>query len=170
MAILSQGGGWGPLPGGPNRRRARDFAEEQKMAKLHPQLKKDCLVIGRFPLCWLLLVQDANYPWFILVPDRDGVREIYELSADDQQQLMRESSRLASVLADLFEADKMNVAALGNAVPQLHLHHVVRYRDDPAWPGPIWGKLPAKPYGAEAIKEMTEQLKGALSGDVDFRV
>ncbi len=113
---------------------------------LHPQLEKDCFVIGRFPLSLLLLINDSNYPWFILVPQREDVSEIHQLSEQDQQQLMRESSQLSSYIEKEFAADKMNVAALGNMVPQLHIHHVARYISDPAWPAPVWGKFPAAPY------------------------
>jgi len=129
------------------------------MAEIHPQLQQDCVVIGRFPLCHLLLMKDANYPWFILVPDRDGISEIFELSAQDQQQLMRESSQLAEILAAKFKADKINIAALGNVVPQLHVHHVVRYRNDIAWPAPIWGAVPAKSYVASELSERVREAK-----------
>ena len=116
------------------------------MAALHPQLEKDCLVLGRFELCRLLLMNDANYPWCILVPDREGVKEIYQLTQDDQHALLQESSTLSRVLMEVFAGDKLNVAALGNVVPQLHIHHIVRYKNDPAWPAPVWGKIPVKPY------------------------
>lgn len=129
------------------------------MVELHPQLARDCLRLGRFPLCQLLLLRDAHYPWFILVPDREGVTEIYQLSEPDQQQLSRESSLLAEFLATTFEADKMNIAALGNLVPQLHVHHIVRYRTDPAWPGPVWGHAPAAPYAAEAMQTLIDKLR-----------
>jgi len=110
-------------------------------------------------------MNDANYPWFILVPDRDQVCEIYQLSDEDQACLQRESSYLAAQLADLFSADKMNIAALGNIVPQLHIHHIVRYTHDPAWPAPVWGKLPAIPYAASAIEDIRERLARALKYD-----
>ena len=113
---------------------------------LHPRLAADTLVLGDFPLCRLLLMNDAQYPWFILVPRRVGAREIYQLEARDQQQLLRESSALSRAAMDAFKGDKLNVAALGNLVPQLHVHHVVRYAHDPAWPRPVWGLHPARPY------------------------
>jgi diadenosine tetraphosphate (Ap4A) HIT family hydrolase len=135
------------------------------MVELHPQLQKDCLVIGRFPLCHLLLMRDANYPWFILVPDREAVTEIHQLSSADRGQLMRESCALAGVLAGRFNADKLNIAALGNVVPQLHVHHVVRYRVDPAWPAPVWGCVPPRPYTAEALAEVLAKVReGAPEG------
>jgi diadenosine tetraphosphate (Ap4A) HIT family hydrolase len=132
------------------------------MADLHPQLQKDCLLVGRFPLCRLLLMHDANYPWFILVPDREGICEIFQLSEEDQIQLLRESSLLSAVLVERFHADKLNIAALGNVVPQLHLHHVVRYRDDPAWPAPVWGRVPARPYTPEGLSAVLAALRTGL--------
>jgi diadenosine tetraphosphate (Ap4A) HIT family hydrolase len=132
------------------------------MAELHPQLQKDCLVVGRFPLCRLLLLRDANYPWFVLVPDRDAISEIYQLSDEDQQQLLRESTTLSKALVAAFAPDKLNIAALGNMVPQLHLHHVVRYKNDPAWPAPVWGKIPAKVYGDVELNAVIAKLKQSL--------
>jgi diadenosine tetraphosphate (Ap4A) HIT family hydrolase len=129
------------------------------MADIHPQLLKDCLVLGRFSLCHLLLMRDANYPWFILVPDRQDISEIYQLSKEDQVQLLKESSLLAEALMGFFKGDKMNIAALGNIVPQCHLHHIVRYRNDSAWPAPIWGKLLAKLYTEEVLNELFFKLK-----------
>ena len=137
------------------------------MADLHPQLQKDCLLVGRFPLCRLLLMQDANYPWFILVPDREGVSEIFQLCEEDQMQLLRESSLLSAVLVERFHADKLNIAALGNVVPQLHIHHVVRYRDDPAWPAPVWGRAPAKPYTPEGVSAVLATLRPGLPGNFE---
>jgi diadenosine tetraphosphate (Ap4A) HIT family hydrolase len=138
------------------------------MAKLHPQLEKDCLVIGAFPLCRLLLMLDANYPWFLLVPNREEITEIHQLSEQDQQQLMRESCYLAEVLEQEFQADKINIAALGNMVPQLHVHHVVRYRDDAAWPHPIWGRLQQKPYCEESLSDIIRRLRDLPLKDFTF--
>ena len=132
------------------------------MIDLHPQLAQDTRRIGHFPLCQLLILLDANYPWFILLPDREGITEIHQLSDEDQQQFIRESSLLASTLAELFKADKLNVAALGNVVPQLHIHHVVRYRHDPAWPAPVWGAVPRKSYAPDELDERIQQVMAAL--------
>ena len=131
---------------------------------LHPQLEKDCFVVGRFPLCVLLLINDANYPWFILVPQRESITEIHQLTDEDQQQLIRESSMLAACIEKEFNADKINVAALGNMVPQLHIHHIVRYKTDPAWPAPVWGKLEATPYLDEEVKILRSHLAQSLTG------
>ena len=124
------------------------------MAEIHPLLIDDCIILGRFKLCHLLLMNDRNYPWFILVPDRDSIREIYQLEADDCRQLLDESCLLSKFLMDEFNGDKLNVAALGNQVPQLHLHHIVRYETDPAWPTPVWGRNPPLPYTDEALGEI----------------
>jgi diadenosine tetraphosphate (Ap4A) HIT family hydrolase len=113
---------------------------------LHPRLAADTVALGDLALCRVLLMNDAQYPWFILVPRREGAREVYLLDEADQQQLWRESARLSRALVQAFGGDKLNVAALGNVVPQLHLHHIVRYATDPAWPAPVWGKHPARPY------------------------
>lgn len=135
------------------------------MFELHPRLAQDSVVIGEFDLSLLLLSRDANYPWCILVPKREEVYEIHHLSEEEQVQLMRESCRLAEVMTSVFDADKMNVAALGNVVRQLHLHHIARFTDDPAWPQPIWGKLPAKDYVPEEFAERIKRLQNALVGE-----
>lgn len=130
---------------------------------IHEQLLADCVIIGRFALSHLLLMNDANYPWCILVPDRQGVREIYELDETDQQQLLSESVCLGRAMMHLFAGDKLNVAALGNVVAQLHVHHIVRLRTDPAWPAPVWGHSPARRYDNDAIAVTSERLRAALA-------
>lgn len=135
------------------------------MFELHPRLADDTIAIGRFDLSLLLLSKDANYPWCILVPQREDVFEIHHLSEDDQLQLMRESCRLAEVMTSLFDAHKMNVAALGNVVRQLHIHHIARFSDDPAWPQPIWGKVPMTVYTNRELVERTKRLQNALVGE-----
>lgn len=131
---------------------------------LHPRLAADCHVLGELPLCRLLLMNDANYPWCILVPRRAGIREIYELGEDDQLALLRESSMLGRALMLAFGGTKLNVAALGNMVPQLHVHHIVRYEGDPAWPGPVWGRHPARPYADAERRTFVERLAPHLAG------
>ena len=131
------------------------------MAEIHSQLAADCIVLGRFPLCRLLLMNDSHYPWFILVPDREGIREIYQLADADRAQLLRESCALSEFLMQSFAGDKLNLAALGNQVPQLHLHHIVRFESDPAWPGPVWGRHPPAAYTAEVLDEIRGRLAGA---------
>ena len=126
---------------------------------LHERLAADCFVLGDFPLCRLLLMNDANYPWFILVPRRAGAREIYLLDEADQRRLWAESAQLSRAIMAAYAGEKLNVAALGNQVPQLHLHHVVRYAGDAAWPDPVWGKVPAAPYGERPRAERVAQLR-----------
>ena len=128
------------------------------MFELHPRLSQDTWPVGDLPLCRLLLMNDASYPWFILVPRRSGIREIFELAHSDQQQLLKESSQLAEVLSRIFKADKLNIATLGNLVPQLHVHHIVRYQHDQAWPKPVWGLFPAAPYSSGARQESCASL------------
>jgi len=133
------------------------------MFVLHQQLNKDCALVGSFPLCQLLLMKDAQYPWFILVPQRNNISEIYQLSDADQQQLNRESIYLSKMLMDTYKGDKLNIAALGNVVPQLHIHHVVRYKNDISWPAPIWGRYPAQPYADEELRERLNQMQTKLT-------
>ena len=129
---------------------------------LHEQLERDCIVLGQLDLCAVLLMPDANYPWLILVPQRENISEIYQLNDVDQQQLMRESSQVSRLLVELFDADKINVAALGNMVPQLHIHHVARYKTDAAWPAPIWGAVAVKKYSDKELDEICKILQGYL--------
>lgn len=133
------------------------------MANVNPQLLEDCLELGSFPLCRLLLMKDANYPWFILVPDRVDVSEIHHLSGEDQLQLSRESAFLSAVIEETFRADKINIAALGNMVSQLHVHHVVRYKDDMAWPSPIWDKHPAREYTEHLLNTIANKTLDAIT-------
>ena len=130
--------------------------------QLDPQLAQDCIVVGDFPLSRLLLMNDKTYPWFILVPRVPDIEEAFQLDEEQQLQLARESSLLSCKLQGVFSADKMNVAALGNIVRQLHVHHVVRYSGDPAWPAPVWGKLPAQAYQEADFERIIEQLRSVL--------
>ena len=138
------------------------------MFELHSQLQADCVVVGDFPLCRLLLLNDRQYPWFILVPRRDALREVFELSVEDRAQFHLESDVLAQVLNDAFAADKMNIADEGNMVSQLHVHHIVRYRQDPAWPAPVRGKLPAIPYAGDELADRLQRVRTALDGKAGF--
>ncbi|HEY5674974.1 MAG TPA: HIT domain-containing protein [Malonomonas sp.] len=129
------------------------------MFELDPHLQRDTVVLGDFPLCRLLLMNDRSYPWFILVPRRRGAREIHHLATEDQQQLWRESAELSRWIEQNFSYDKLNVAALGNIVSQLHLHHVARSIGDPAWPGPVWGARPAVAYAAAEVIELRQLIQ-----------
>jgi len=123
-------------------------------------LQQDSLVLGEFSLCQLLLSKDANYPWFILVPKRAGVSELFELDAAEQQQLWQETTLLAEALKASYGADKMNVATLGNVVSQLHMHVIVRQRDDAAWPAPVWGKCAPVGYTDDQLQAVRQRLRG----------
>jgi diadenosine tetraphosphate (Ap4A) HIT family hydrolase len=133
---------------------------------LHAQLAADTVAIGDLPLGRVLLSNDANYPWTILVPRRAGIREIHELSEADQQQLLRESSWLARALIAEFAPTKLNIAALGNVVPQLHIHHIARFDHDPAWPAPIWGRVQATAYDAADRAVRIASLRARLGPDL----
>jgi diadenosine tetraphosphate (Ap4A) HIT family hydrolase len=138
------------------------------MFALDSRLQQDTVPVGDFPLCRLLLMNDAHYPWFILVPRREDVSELFQLDADDQQVLWQETTQLAEVLKDTFAADKMNVATLGNVVSQLHMHVVVRRREDAAWPAPVWGKQPAQPYSDEQVVAIKAKLRLVLAENFCF--
>ena len=138
------------------------------MFALDSRLLQDTVPVGDFPLCRLLLMNDAHYPWFILVPRREDVSELFQLDVDDQQVLWQETTQLAEVLKDTFAADKMNVATLGNVVSQLHMHVVVRRREDAAWPAPVWGKQPAQPYSGEQVAAIKAKLRLVLAESFYF--
>jgi len=133
--------------------------ENKMMFQLHPRLQQDSIAIGKFNLTELRLINDSQYPWFVLVPMRADISEIYQLSDVDQQLLQQESSLLTKTLADLYKADKMNIAAIGNIVPQLHIHHIVRYKTDIAWPAPVWGKFDAVPYSEQQIEKIKLEIE-----------
>ncbi len=132
------------------------------MFQLHPQLEADTVLVGRFPLSLLLLSRDANYPWCILVPQREGVKEIYQLDAADQRQLLQESCTLAECMAGLFAADKMNIATIGNMVAQLHMHHIARFKSDAAWPGPVWGAMAPVAYSEDMLAHRVARIAASL--------
>lgn len=132
------------------------------MFTLHPQLEKESVPVATLRLCNVRLMADCNFPWLILVPERENVREVHRLSEADQQLLMQEIAFVAERFEALTKADKMNVAALGNMVSQLHVHIIARYKGDPAWPGPIWGVVPAKEYGEEAHTALVGKLQAAF--------
>jgi len=129
---------------------------------LHKQLEADTAFITDLPLSRVLLINDCNYPWIVLVPRRVGATEIYKLSTEDQTQLLNESAQVCRAMEVLFAPDKMNVAAIGNMVPQLHLHHVARFTTDIAWPAPVWGFAQAKAYDAVTLKNTADRVKKEL--------
>lgn len=130
---------------------------------LHPQLAADTVCIGRLPLCEVRLMNDEHYPWFILVPMRANSVEVYDLPPNEQAWLWRECSEVGETLMTSLDGDKLNIATLGNMVPQLHVHVVVRYQHDAAWPGPIWGNVPAKPFAAATLAEKVSLYRSLLN-------
>jgi len=135
---------------------------------LHPRLTDDTVTVGRFPAVQVLLHRDARYPWVILVPEVEGVREIHELSHEARHALLEHSCGVAETMQHHFGANKMNVAALGNMVPQLHVHHVARFEGDDAWPGAIWGAHPPLEYASEALEARRGELRAAFAALADF--
>ena len=129
---------------------------------LHPQLEQDTEAVGDLPLSRLLVNNDANYPWLLLVPRRAGVREIIDLDEKDRSQLMIEIAHTSRALKEVTACHKLNVAAIGNVVSQLHVHIVARERDDPAWPKPVWGTAPARAYGLAEREHFIVTLRREL--------
>tara|TARA_B100001057_G_scaffold62267_1_gene55713 strand:+ start:3414 stop:3821 length:408 start_codon:yes stop_codon:yes gene_type:complete len=126
--------------------------------QLHPKLREDTHLITTAADCQVLLMDDARFPWLVLVPQVPDISELYELGEQQQQHTYRAILRISEALARHTQADKMNVAALGNQVPQLHIHIIARYRTDAAWPGPVWGVGQVKRYTATEL----ERTKNAL--------
>ncbi len=131
--------------------------------ELHPRLAEDCVVVCALELCLVLMSKDSRYPWFILVPQRHDINEPYQLSEADYALLWSESRRVARAIDAAFTPDKQNIAAIGNMVPQLHLHHVARCRNDDCWPAPIWGALAAKPMTATEQEQRQRLFTTALA-------
>lgn len=129
------------------------------MFQLHERLEADTILVADLALCKVLLMNDSQYPWLILVPRENDTVEITDLSHKNRQILMEEICQISDVLESTFHPDKVNVAALGNIVPQLHVHVVARFKGDVAWPGPIWGKVPPKPYGEKELAGILDKLK-----------
>jgi diadenosine tetraphosphate (Ap4A) HIT family hydrolase len=127
--------------------------------ELHAQLARDTATIGDLPLSRVLVINDANYPWLLLVPRRPKVVEILDLDEVAQAQLMTEINRVSRALRSVTECDKLNIAALGNVVPQLHVHIIARFRSDPAWPRPVWGVVPPREYTAEEYQRLAGPLR-----------
>ncbi len=130
---------------------------------LHERLAADCLPVADWPVSRILLMNDSAYPWLILVPRLPDLRDLDDMKPEALSDLMQEIRHVSKAMKALFKPDKMNVAALGNAVPQLHVHVIARYRDDPAWPGPIWGVQPPAPYEAAALDRRLADLRVALA-------
>ncbi len=137
---------------------------------LHPDLKRDGIEMGSFDLCRVLLINDTSYPWFVLVPERAAISDTIDLSATEHAQLWVESRLFGEAIMKAFDGEKLNVAALGNMTPQLHVHHIVRFKSDPAWPAPIWGKRPMSPYDQQAIDSIKQALNAVLIQESEMTV
>ena len=129
------------------------------MFELHPQLKKDTFFIKDLKLCQVLLMNNTFYPWLILVPKKPEIIEIIDLSKEEQTLLMEEISLMSAVLKIQFSPDKLNIAALGNIVPQLHIHIIARFKNDISFPNPVWCNKDTKPYNDDDLKKVIGLLK-----------
>ena len=132
------------------------------MFSLHPQLAADNFEVGQLSLSKVLLMNNASLPWVILVPQQQGIREWYELKTEDQLQLHYESMQIGEALMREFNGDKLNTGALGNLVPQLHVHHIMRFKSDAAWPAPGWGNIDAEPYTNETAKKQINRIRALI--------
>lgn len=126
--------------------------------ELDARLEQDTVLIADWHLCQVRLMNDQRYPWVILVPKVPGVAEIHELADEQQHLLMGESIRLSKALDQLYSPHKLNIAALGNIVRQLHVHHVVRFEDDAVFPSPVWGVGTVQPYGSDELTQTVSAL------------
>ncbi|OGT30665.1 MAG: hypothetical protein A3E87_06805 [Gammaproteobacteria bacterium RIFCSPHIGHO2_12_FULL_35_23] len=122
------------------------------------RLTAESITITDWSLSRLLLKNDISFPWFILVPKRDNIQEIYQLGEQDSLDLLNEIKQLSKIVKTFFTADKINVAALGNVVPQLHVHVIARYKQDAKWPNPPWGNPPGQPYSPEELNNILTKL------------
>ena len=129
---------------------------------LHPQLAADTVPIGDLTLSRVLLANDANYPWLILVPRRASLVELIDLAGDDQRLLLAEIDAVARALKSITACDKLNIAALGNQVPQLHVHVIARRHDDKAWPRPVWGVAPPAAYDPAVRARLIDAVRGVV--------
>jgi diadenosine tetraphosphate (Ap4A) HIT family hydrolase len=130
---------------------------------LDPLLERDTVAIGDMPLCRVLIINDANYPWLLLVPRRHQIVEIVDLDFVEQAQLMGEIAEAGRSLKAITNCDKINVAALGNVVPQLHVHVIARFSGDAAWPKPVWGAVPARRYEQTPLDRLQTALRLRLA-------
>lgn len=126
---------------------------------LHSKLEADTHFAADWPLCRVLVMNDTRYPWLVLVPRREGMTEVTTLEAMDRAQLMDEVNRAGRLVQNIPGVTKLNIGALGNLVPQLHVHMVGRHQGDPAWPGPVWGHSSAVPYASDALARIVELVR-----------
>jgi diadenosine tetraphosphate (Ap4A) HIT family hydrolase len=129
--------------------------------ELHPNLQKK-MFVAKLPLCDVLMEDESAYPWFFLVPRRAGVSRIMDLNSDDQLLLLKELDLLQNVVWNEFKPTQINVAAIGNKTPQLHIHVIARYADDPAWPGTVWDHPVKTPYDPVRKTQIAERISRIL--------
>ena len=134
------------------------------MFALDPRLAADTFPVADWELSQLLLIRDARYPWLVLVPKRAGISELLDLPPDDRLQLTAEIDRAASGLRRTVRCDKLNVAALGNMVSQLHVHVIARRKTDAAWPKPVWGLGNPEAYDDKEVADLIQRLNAAFDG------
>lgn len=132
------------------------------MFTLHPTLQKDTVEVARLDICHVLLIRDKTYPWLILVPHKEGLRDLDDLSTDELIQVMAEVDRVSKAMKRIFHPYKMNIAALGNVVEQLHIHVIARFKDDPAWPAPVWGAGPSVDYDENERNRLITKIHSEL--------
>ena len=130
--------------------------------EVHDQLLSDCLIVGDAALCRILLMNDSRFPWLILVPRISGLRDFHEVPTEHRASLFDEIEAASNAVQEVIEADKINVAALGNQVPQLHIHVIGRLKDDEAWPGPVWGVGKSVPYDHDVQQNMIEFVRATM--------
>ncbi len=130
---------------------------------LHPDLIRDTVEVTRLPLCRVGLMNDSTYPWLVLSPMLPGLRDLHDVPAAHHAALMDEIGRASRALQAVYKPDKINVAALGNMTPQLHIHIIARSASDPAWAKPVWGIVPARPYGPADLGETIALIRTALN-------
>ena len=131
---------------------------------LNDRIENDTAQITDLPLSAVRLIKNKTYPWLVLVPQKHGITELHQLEWNDQVQLLKEINMASDILERLYSPDKLNVATLGNMVPQLHLHVIARTKNDPAWPGPVWGHDSFEAYDDEGLADTIKRLKQEFAG------
>ncbi|MHB2166656.1 HIT family protein [Alsobacter sp. R-9] len=136
---------------------------------LHPQLARESVLVGDLALSRVMLMNNRRFPWLMLIPRRSGLREIIDLPETEQIVLLREITAACNLLREMFRPDKLNVAAIGNMVPQLHVHLVARYESDEAWPKPVFGFAPPIPYEPAELDSLKARIAVGLGNIAEVR-
>lgn len=137
------------------------------MVYLHPQLEKDSIFITSLDLCMVRLINNAHIPWFILVPQKENIEHLWDLTDSNQAQLFQEISFMSNIIKEYYGVDRLNIGALGNMVPQMHWHIIARFKNDYCWPNPIWGNVPAKEYDHTESDIIIQQIKNKVQDNLD---